>query len=126
MHPSSNAARAKRTVALRAMLVALVAALTGCSEYTERRDAISLDAGNAVMTNRVTHMVDPWPRASANRDIAFNGERMEAAFKRYRTGKVIQPNGVSTGNTYAAPPPATPAATNTTPVGPTVTAAPVK
>ncbi len=53
------------------------------------------------MTNRVTQMVDPWPRESAgNRNIAFNGERMEAAYQRYRTGHVIQPRGISTGTTY--------------------------
>jgi hypothetical protein len=125
MHPSSNAARVVRTAALRAMLVALVAALAGCSEYLARRDGITLNAGNAVMTDRVTHMVDPWPRASANRDIAFNGDRMESAFKRYRTGNVIQPNGISTGNTYQAAP-ATPAPATAAPVGPTVTSAPVK
>jgi len=70
--------------------VGLIALLGGCSEYMRRSDAISLDAGDAVMTNRVTQMVDPWPRESANRDIAFNGERMEAAVERYRTGRVIQ------------------------------------
>ncbi len=101
----------------------LFATLAGCSEYYARRDTITLNGGDAVMTNRVTHMVDPWPRASENKNIAFNGERMEAAFKRYRTGTVIQPSGISTGNTYQAPP-AAPA--NTTPVGPTVTSAPVK
>ncbi|HZL29817.1 MAG TPA: hypothetical protein VFC54_01995 [Pseudolabrys sp.] len=105
--------------------VGLIALLGGCSEYMRRSDAISLDAGDAVMTNRVTQMVDPWPRESANRDIAFNGERMEAAVERYRTGRVIQPAGIGTGSAYQAPQPQAPA--NTTPVGPTVTqSAPVK
>jgi hypothetical protein len=120
----SNVARVTRAAALSAMLAALLSALTGCSEYLARRDGITLNAGNAVMTDRVTHMVDPWPRASANRDIAFNGDRMEAAFKRYRTGAVIQPVGISTGNTYQAAP-TTPAPV-AAPVGPTVTSAPVK
>jgi hypothetical protein len=123
MQPYSNAARALRSAALGLMAAALLGALAGCSEYLDRRDGITLNGGNAVMTNRVTQMVDPWPHASANRNIAFNGERMEAAFTRYRTGKVIQPAGIGTGNTYQAPPPAA-APANTTPVGPTVTAAP--
>ena len=38
-------------------------------------------------------MVDPWPRDSANRDIAFNGEKMQAAVKRYRTDRVYPPSG---------------------------------
>ncbi len=107
------------------LVTVLAVALAGCSEYLDRRETITLNGGNAVMTNRVTHMVDPWPKESANRNIAFNGERIEAAFKRYRTGNVTQPSGISTGNTYQQPQ-AQPAPTNTTPVGPTLTAAPVK
>ena len=118
MRPSTNAMRA---VALAAALVTL----GGCSEYLDRRDTIALGAGNAVATDKVTHMVDPWPRASANRDIAFNGNKMESAFERYRTNKVTPPRGTGTSGTYEAAPAAP---NNTTPVGPTVTqpAAPVK
>jgi hypothetical protein len=117
-----------RVVGLGAGAAMLAGALAGCSEYMVRRDAISLDAGNAVMTDRVTHMVDPWSRESADMNIAFNGERMESAVQRYRTGRVIQPVGIGTGNAYQAPAAApTPAPANTTPVGPTLTqSAPVK
>jgi hypothetical protein len=106
-------------------LAAVLAALGGCSEYFDRRDSIALGAGNAVATDKVTHMVDPWPRASANRDIAFNGNKMESAFERYRTNKVIPPRGTGTSGTYEA---AQAAPNNTAPLGPTVTqpAAPVK
>ena len=70
-------------------------------------------------------MVDPWPPASANRDIAYDGDKMETAVDRYRTGRVIQPRGTGTSGSYD-PPPQQPQ--NTSPVGPTVTqpAAPVK
>jgi hypothetical protein len=101
-----------------ALAVALVT-LGGCSEYLDRRDTIAASGGDAVYTNRVTHMVDPWPRASANRDIPFNGNTMQAAVQRYRTGRVIPPVGTGTGSTYQAPPAAPPA--NTAPVGPTIT-----
>jgi hypothetical protein len=121
----SNVARVTRAAAFSAMLAALLTTLTGCSEYLARRDGITLNAGNAVMADRVTHMVDPWPRASANRDIAFNGDRMEEAFKRYRTGNVIQPVGINTGTAYQAAP-ATAAPAVAAPVGPTVTSPPVK
>ena len=74
------------------LAVALVAALAGCSDiYTDRRETVTLHAGDAMASNRVTHMIDPWPRASGNRDIAFNGERMQTAHERYRTGCVILP-----------------------------------
>jgi hypothetical protein len=52
----------------------LGAILAGCSDiYYDRRETISLGADDAVATNRVTHMVDPWPRYSDNRNLAFNG-----------------------------------------------------
>ena len=50
--------------------------LGGCSEYYfDRRDTISLHSGEAMAANRVTQMIDPWPPASANRNIAYNGEK---------------------------------------------------
>ena len=112
--------KAMRKLALAARLVTLA----GCSEYLDRRDTIALSGGNAVATDKVTQMVDPWPRDSANRNIAFNGEKMQSAFERYRTNKVIPPNGTGTSTTYQAPS----AQNNAAPVGPTVTqaAAPVK
>ncbi|MDI1344908.1 MAG: hypothetical protein PSV22_12520 [Pseudolabrys sp.] len=93
MPPSSNAAR----------MLALAAAavlLAGCSDYLDRRDTISLQGGNAMQTNKVTQMVDPWPRASADRNIAYNGAVMQTAVERYRTGRVIRPNGTGTSATY--------------------------
>ena len=41
-------------------LGALISVLGGCSEYLDRRDTIALSGGNAVATDVVTHMVDPW------------------------------------------------------------------
>ena len=96
MRPFSNKLRAFA-------LGALLSVLGGCSpygEYLDRRDTIALSAGNAVATDAVTHMVDPWPRASANRDIAFNGPKMEIAAERYRTNKVIVPRGIGTSTAY--------------------------
>jgi len=94
-------------------------ALAGCSEYLDRRDAISVQGGNAVQTDRLVQMVDPWPRDSANRTIAYNGVVMQSAVERYRTGRVIAPNGTGTSATYdnAAQ------QNNQTPLGPTVTPA---
>ena len=102
----------------------LLATLSGCSEYLDRRDTISLNGGDAVATDRVTQMVDPWSPASANKSIGFNGERMETAVERYRTNRTYEPAGNGTSTTYQ--PSAAP--NNTSPVGPTVTqpAAPVK
>jgi len=113
----------------RALLVSvsLAALLAGCSEYLDRRDTISLNGGNALATNQVTMMVDPWPRESANKNIAFNGDKMESAVNRYRTNRVIPPRGIGTSSTYGDSQQQNQGAAqnNTTPLGPTVNA-PVK
>ncbi len=118
MRPSSNLLR---TLAL----AALLAALAGCSEYLDRRDTISLAGGNSIATDKVTQMVDPWPRDSANKNIAFNGEKMQTAVERYRTNRVIPPQGMDTSSNYQQ---GSNNQNNPAPVGPTVTqpAAPVK
>jgi hypothetical protein len=111
MRPSS------RTLAALTLALTLSGALGGCSEYFDHRDAIALNAGDAVASNAVSQMVDPWPVESANRDIAFNGVKMQSAVERYRTNQVTPPNGTGTSATYQAPPAG---ANNSAPLGPTV------
>ena len=122
MRPSINSLR---VLALSAALATLLAA---CSEYLDRREAVSLNAGNSLASNQVTQVVDPWPRASANRNIAFNGERMQSAIARYRTNRVYQPAGIGTSGTYgqSSSAPGGGATNNTTPLGPTVNQQAVK
>jgi hypothetical protein len=94
MRPFSNALRSFA-------LGAFLAVLGGCSGcYLDRRDTIALSGGNAVATNMVTQMVDPWPRESADHNIAFNGPRMEGAMERYRTNRVTAPRGIGTSGAY--------------------------
>ena len=111
MRPSSNIPRALA-------LAALMTALAGCSEYLDHRDTISLNGGNSVASNKVSQMVDPWPRDSANKNIAFSGAKMESAVERYRTNRVIQPQGMSTSGNYQQ---GSTNQNNQSPVGPTVT-----
>lgn len=114
-----------RTKTIRGLALAMLAttALAGCSDlYYDRRDTVSLGADDAIASNRVIHMVDPWPRHSGNRDLAFNGERMQAAVERYRVNRVTPPvNATTSSVTFqqaqaaaaaaaAAVPPTTPAA----------------
>lgn len=117
MRPFNNLARVLA-------LAYVLAALCSCAEYFDRRDTISLGAGDAVAADKVTQMVDPWPRASGDKNIAFQGEKMQTAVERYRTNKVYPPSGTGTSGAYQQS--TSPA--NTAPVGPTVTqsAAPVK
>ncbi|HET7679095.1 MAG TPA: hypothetical protein VFK79_03055 [Xanthobacteraceae bacterium] len=86
-------------------------ALAGCSDlYFDRRESIQLSAGDALYSNQVTHMVDPWPPQSANRNIGFDGQKMQSAVERYRTNKVIAPVNptTSTAPYQAAAPAAAP------------------
>jgi hypothetical protein len=116
MRPFSKAVRF-------AALATVLTVLAGCSEYLDRRDSISLNGGDAVASNKVAQMVDPWPRVSANRNFSYNGDVMESAYARYRTNRVIPPVGTGTSTTYQAA--ATPSAAAVTPTV-TAPAAPVK
>lgn len=101
--------------------------LTACSDSNfDRRDTIALSGGNAMATDEVTQMVDPWPRASADKNIAFNGQKMQSAVERYRENKVTPPSVAGTSTTYAPPPAPQTASTGggSSPVGPTVTQSP--
>jgi hypothetical protein len=87
--------------ATRALVIAVLLGTTpaGCSDiYYDRRDTISLASGEAMAANRVTHVIDPWPPASANRNIAYSGEKMQVAAERYRTGRIIPPINAMTSS----------------------------
>jgi hypothetical protein len=95
---------------LPAACLALAALLGGCSDiYYDRRETIALGADDHMAVNGAVQMVDPWPRYVGNKNIAFNGERMQAAAERYRRHEVIRPVPLTT-NTYTVqtpPPPLT-------------------
>ena len=77
--------------------VALAAVLGGCSDiYYDRRETIALGADDHIAANQAIQMVDPWPRYVGNKNIAFSGERMQAAVERYRQHQVIQPRPAAT------------------------------
>ena len=48
-------------------------------------------------------MIDPWPPYAGNRNIAFDGERMQAAAERYRTNKVTPLATAATSSVQYAP-----------------------
>ena len=88
------------------LVLALAAAtLTGaCTDmYLDRRDSVSFGAGDAVAVNKITQMIDPWPPYAGNRNIAFDGERMQAPAERYRTNKVTPLSTAATSSVQYAP-----------------------
>jgi hypothetical protein len=101
MSSSANTKIVRQFVAAAVGAAALSAVLGACSDiYYDRRETIALGGGDAVASNRVTHIADPWPRFSSDNNIPFNGERMQAAVECYRTGRVITP--ISQSTTYAS------------------------
>ena len=82
--------------------------LAGCSDiYLDHRETVGLSGGDAVAANEITQMVDPWPPNSGNKNIAYNGPKMQVAVERYRTGTVIPPVSAVTSDA-AVPPPVPP------------------
>jgi hypothetical protein len=76
-----------------AAVVVIGTAVAGCSEiYFDRRETVSLGAGDAIAINKVTQTIDPWPPHSANDRIAANGRLMQAAQDRYNRGRVFVPS----------------------------------
>jgi hypothetical protein len=71
----------------------LLMALSGCVDYLERRDTITLAAGDAQDWNKVVHTADPWPPYAMNNHIPGDGKRTAQVIQRYSTG-----NSTSSGN----------------------------
>lgn len=95
----SSRQKIKRTARALAAGVALATLLGACSDlYYDRRETIALGADDAVAANLVAEMVDPWPRYSNNKNLAFNGERMQRAVECYRANKVTPPNDLNTSS----------------------------
>jgi hypothetical protein len=98
--PGINGAR--RGIAAALLLSALLA---GCSDvYFDRRDTIALGGGDAVASNQVAQMVDPWPAHSNDKNLTFNGERMQRAVQCYRIDKVTPPVDLDPSTDSSAPP----------------------
>lgn len=60
--------------------------------YLQRSDTVFPGADDAKDVNSATHVIDPWPRRSADRHIPANGERMSGAVERYRDTAKLPPD----------------------------------
>ncbi len=88
----SKTNRAARLLAAAVAVGGLGSALAGCSDdYWNRRDTIALGAGDAIAGNAAIQTIDPWPPASGDKNIPFNGQKMQSAVERYRNNKVTPP-----------------------------------
>ncbi|MHA1165975.1 MAG: hypothetical protein ACTSP0_10415 [Alphaproteobacteria bacterium] len=112
----------KLSAALRFSMAAAIAVsmvtLGGCREgqynrYRHARDTISLSAGDAVAHNKAVQTIDPWPVYARKRRQTTDGKRVLLSMERYQKNESIEPQGMSTSETYedagGSPPPAPPA-----------------
>jgi hypothetical protein len=122
-----TAGTTRATLALISLSIAgLGAMLGGCSDvYFDRRDSVALGANDHIDTDRVAQMIDPWPRNVGKREIAFDGQKMQSAVERYRSGRTQPPVNVTTSSAaYQQAEQAAAASVN--PSGSSTPAAPVK
>ncbi len=100
MWSRSRTEPARATLAAALVVSALAGPLlAGCSDiYYDRRETVALGAEDHMDTNRVSQMIDPWPRDVTKRQIAFDGQKMQSAVERYRTNRVIPPVNVTTSS----------------------------
>lgn len=75
---------------------ALVMLLSGCSEYVERREGISIAGGDAVRANIAVHVMDPWAAGAHKRSMLLDSERQTARAKTFNAGTAA-PAGVGNG-----------------------------
>ena len=75
------------TVSLALITIGSCNGLAGNDEmdrYFQRSDTILLSAGDAKEANAVTHTITPWPPGVGDRRIAYDGQRMVGAVRRYQ------------------------------------------
>lgn len=84
--PSKKSLSSKARLAVSATLVLPAISLGGCVDYMERRDTITLSAGEAQSWNRTVHTSDPWPPYVMNTQIPGDGQRTAVVMRRYSTG----------------------------------------
>src|SRR6266852_485230 len=121
MLPSSKGDVAMSRISRRTVMLACQAGLICCfvfpwddpiDQYFQRKDAVTMSAGNAKAVNAATHVIDPWPRYVGNTRIPANSERMVGAVQRYQRSGAASSQGqigqAAGPGGPGAPPPAPP------------------
>ena len=68
-------------------------------QYIQRKDTVTLQAGDAKSVNAATHVIDPWPRYVGNRNIPMNGARATRAIECYEKGPAAKQPQTTTQTT---------------------------
>ncbi len=72
--------------------------LSGCDDYLERRDTITLGVGDSVAVNKATQTINRWPAAARQDRWLSDGERARSAVSRYRSRTVTPPTALDSGS----------------------------
>ncbi len=90
--PRAIAQRGVHLIAWRGIAMAALATMTaGCDDYLDRRETITLGAGDANAVNRATQTIDRWPQAARHDRWLSDGERGRRAVQAYRNGTIGDP-----------------------------------
>jgi hypothetical protein len=91
-------------VAVKIWVVALGAVLlSGCADYMNNRDSITLGVGDAPQANLAMQTIDPFPPDAKNTDIRIDPEKVAQAYEKYIAGPQQQGGGgCSYGQEFAA------------------------
>lgn len=82
-------------------LLGLLAALAGC-DTPPTPDPVAEPFGEAVRKNILVQAVNPEGTPPPAIAPGFDGDRALLAIDRYKTGKVIQPEGIETTDTFGS------------------------
>ncbi len=81
-----------RAPSLEIVILAAAALLTGCADYTNQRDTISLGAGNAMQANMAVHTANAFPPHRNVTTIRTDGQVAERTMRLHRgTGYAAGP-----------------------------------
>lgn len=67
----------------RLAVIALMLLLSGCADYMNRRDSVTLGAGSAMQANIGIHTIQPFPRQAYNTNLERDGKSVVNAQDRY-------------------------------------------
>jgi hypothetical protein len=60
-------------------------------DWFERRDTVTLQAGDALAANKAMQLRDPWPPYVHDRHIMYHGEVIAGAIERYKADRIKEP-----------------------------------
>jgi len=69
---------------LRGFVIFAALSVSGCQQYLERTDRVTLGAGNSLAANEARMVVDPWPRNVDDTHIHADGQRMSDTIRKYK------------------------------------------